>query len=127
MIEIDTTFVRVNGHRRYRSASRRLRHTAVLRAITGARLVASGQAATARQAALCVGSTSQYVAAASVLLKTESSQVLHMVLSGRIALLAAAREAKPVANLVEAYRNASTADRLIFSHTVGLSLTTPLS
>jgi hypothetical protein len=83
-----------------------------LQAITGARMCASGQAENVVVAAACTGSTPVHVRAAIVLLKSEDDPMIDCALRGEISLLKAAKQARRVANLVNAYRNASR-DELI--------------
>jgi hypothetical protein len=92
---------------------------AALRAVTAARLYASGGVSLAR-AAECCGSNVLYLRAAIVLLKTENAALLDRVLRGRESLTAAANRAQHVADLMSAYRGASDADRVTFARTAGM-------
>jgi hypothetical protein len=78
-----------------------------------------GLVSSLQEAATACGSCPQYVAAAVVLLKSESSTVIDQVLAGHVSLLAAAQRAKAVSDLVCAYRRASDDDRVAFVRTVG--------
>jgi hypothetical protein len=92
---------------------------AALKAVTGARLWASGQAETPAVAAACSGSTPGYVRAAAVILKSEDEPLLDVVLRGEISLLKAAKQARRVANLINAYRNATRNDLVKVAKIVG--------
>jgi hypothetical protein len=70
-------------------------------------------------AALCHGSCVAYVRAAVTLLKSENLVLLERVLRGHIPLLAAAKQVKQVAALVDAYRTAGAADRVMFAKLIG--------
>src|SRR5215472_8808304 len=99
------------GHRRSpRRHFRNRQRAAVVRAVTAARLYASGAVPTLAAAATACGSNAAYVAAAATLLKSEDGVLLDRVLCGATPLLAAASEAGAVARLVSAYRGASRDD-----------------
>jgi Arc/MetJ-type ribon-helix-helix transcriptional regulator len=101
-----------------RGRSRKNSQTA-LRAVTGARLCASGQADNAAVAAACVGSTSAYVRAAVTLLRSEDEHLLDRVLRGELHLLEAAKSVRRVARLIDAYRGASEQDLIRATKIVG--------
>jgi hypothetical protein len=90
-----------------------------LRAITAAKLYVSGELRTLAKAAESCGSNDIYVKAATVLLKAESEILLKRVLAGDEPLLAAAIQAKPIADLISAYRSANNADRVAFARICG--------
>jgi hypothetical protein len=115
-------------HRRRQSSTRRRssrRHfkggqsAAALRAITGARLYLDKSIPTLAGAAVSVGSNIAYVKAAVVLVKSENQILLDRVLEGHVTLLAAAAQVQRVADLVSAYRAASTDDLVALGRTVG--------
>jgi hypothetical protein len=112
-----------NGHRHRRRSPRRhfrnQQRTAVIRAVTAARLYASGAAPTLSAAATACGSNVHYIAAAVILLRAEDSTLLDRALRGAVPLLAAANQAKRVACLVDAYRAASADDLVAFTRIVG--------
>jgi hypothetical protein len=60
-----------------------------------------------------------YVAAVLVLLKAENEDLLNSVLLGDLPLLAAAAQARRVADLVSAYRHAQPEDLVALGRTVG--------
>lgn len=114
----------VQRSRRPRSARRHYRNdqrAAVVRAITAARLYATGQVSTLREAATGCGSCPQYVAAAVILLKTENLTLLSEVLNGHMPLLVAAKRVSSVAKLVAAFRTADAEDRIAFGAAVGVA------
>jgi hypothetical protein len=112
-----------NGRRhRYRSPRRHFRNqqrAAVLRAVTAAKIYLDGTLPTLAAAAIACGSNVHYVGAAVTLLKSENGVLLGRVLRGAMPLLAAAREAKRVASLVSAYREASADDLVVFTRVIG--------
>jgi hypothetical protein len=81
--------------------------------------LASGQAPTPKVAAACTGSQPAHVRAAAVLLKSEDEPLLNEVLYGNISLLEAAKEARRVANLVNAYRSATAGDLVTAAKVLG--------
>jgi hypothetical protein len=108
--------------RQYRSARRHFRHglrAAVMRAVTAAKLYASGSASTITIAAASCGSSEIYVKAAITLLRAENAVLLERVLTGDISLLRAAAQTKRIADLVAAYRCANDADRIAFMRACG--------
>ena len=112
-----------NGRRhRYRSSRRHFRNqqrAAVIRGVTGAKLYLDGTLPTLATAATACGSNAHYVSAAVTLLKSENSTLLSRALCGAMPLLAAASEAKRVARLISAYREASADDLAGFARAVG--------
>jgi hypothetical protein len=90
-----------------------------MRAVTAAKLYASGSASTITTAAASCGSSEAYVKAASILLRAENAVLLERVLTGDIPLLRAAAQTKRIADLVAAYRCADGADRVAFMRTCG--------
>ena len=88
------------------------RQQIALRAVTGARLLATGMVRTVAEAAACTGSSPANVAAAVTIRRAEDHQLLEQVLAGQVSLLQAAKRAKRVAAIVEAYRGASEQDPL---------------
>jgi len=108
--------------RRNQSARRHFRNgqcAAALRAITAAKLYRSGELRTLAKAAEACGSNGKYVKAAAVLLKAEDETLRNRVLAGDEPLLAAAIKAKPIADLISAYRSANNADRVAFARICG--------
>jgi len=108
--------------RRYRSARRHFRGrqcAAALRAFTGAELLLSGKEKSLAAAAAACGSNPAYIGGAITILRTENAQLRERVLTGKVALLAAARSAEGAAKLVAAWRTASAADRVTLARTVG--------
>jgi hypothetical protein len=55
----------------------------------------------------------------TVLLKSENTALLKQVLAGAVPVLAAAKQAQRVADLVDAYRRADDKDRMTFMRTLG--------
>jgi hypothetical protein len=92
---------------------------AARRALTAAQLYLDGKVPNLTAAALCCGSCRPYVKAAIVLLRSENSVMLERVRRGHIPLLAAAKQVKQVAALVDAYRSAGAADRVMFAKAIG--------
>ena len=95
------------------------RRAAVLRAITGAKLVIAGTVSSISEAAMCCGSNRAYVAAAIILLKAEDDHALDLVLRGVWPLLETAARLKPRANLVAAFRKTSSSDRAALGRVAG--------
>jgi hypothetical protein len=93
----------------------------VVRAITAARLYASGAVPTLAAAAIACGSSVPYVAAGVTLLKSEDSGLLDRALRGAMPLLVAARGARRVARLISAYRGALSDDLVTFTRTIGVA------
>jgi hypothetical protein len=87
--------------------------------VTAAKLYLSGQASNLDVAALSCGSCVTYVQAAVTLIKAENATMLERALRGQMPLQAAAKQVKQIANLVDAYRTASAADRVAFAKTIG--------
>jgi hypothetical protein len=94
---------------------------AVLRAFTAARLFRRREFTSQAEAARACGSTVAYVAAATIILDAENSQIQHDVLEGRLPLLVAAEQLRRLADLVKAYRAASASDLPMFGKTVGIA------
>jgi len=105
--------------RRSRRRFHRGQCTAATRAVTGARLYASGAVQSFEAAAICTGSNVGYVRAALVVVRAEDSELLGMVMAGSISLPAAAAQVRGVSRLMHAYREADTGARVIFGRTVG--------
>jgi len=111
-----------SGH--YRSSRRHYRAgrcAAAVRAFTAARLHSCGYTLVA--AAEACGSCVPYVAAADTLLKAENTALIAEVLRGDVQLLVAAGRVKLLADLADAYRKASAADRVVadFARTIGVA------
>ena len=105
-----------------RSRRRQIRNgqrAAVLRALTAAKLHASGAITSLAKAAESCGSNVNYVRAVIVLLKAENETLLRRVLTGDAPLLGAAQQAQRMADLISAYRSANSADRVAFARTCG--------
>jgi hypothetical protein len=109
----------VNFQRQTVSSRARQSSRTALRAIIGARLCASGQAETAAVAAACTGSTAAHVRAGTIILKAEDERLLRRVLFSHISLLEAAKEARRVSKLVDAYRGAGEQDLVKAAKIVG--------
>ena len=93
--------------------------SAALRAITAARLLATGMVNTIAEAAACTGSNLTYVHAAVILLKAENEALINHVLAGKVSLLRAAKQVRRVADLVHADRTASQAEIIQAAKIVG--------
>src|SRR5262249_35288024 len=108
--------VPLNRHqrRRYRARGRRWTDSgdsrAVRKAFTGAILYMRGEESSLRAAAGATGSNPAYVKMVVTLVQSEDQQLLHHVLRGNIPLRLAAQRAKPVADLVTAFRAAGPTD-----------------
>jgi hypothetical protein len=92
---------------------------AALRGVTAAHGYLNGQFSSLATAALHCGSCHAYVQAALILLRSENATILERVLRGQVPLLAAAKQMKRVADLVDAYRTAGAADRVAFAKAIG--------
>src|SRR5262245_11762840 len=92
---------------------------AAVRALTAAALYGDGQVPSLAAAALGCGSCVTYVQAALILLRSENVTMLERAVHGQIPLCKAARQIKRVAALVNAYRTAGAADRVVFAKTIG--------
>ena len=75
---------------------------------------------TLASAAECVGSNVQYIKAAIVLLKAEDPALLSRALRGHVPLLAAAKQARCLVELIAAYRSAGDPDRIAFARACGI-------
>ena len=115
--------VRQSLRRKPRSRFHNGQRQAVRRALTGARirLGLPVQASSLASAAQLVGSSKQYVEAATWLLQAEDPALLDDVLAGRKPLLAAAAEAHRRADLIAAFRKASAHDKAISGSTLGVN------
>jgi hypothetical protein len=101
----------VVNHQSHLTPGRKLNNSrTALQAITGARLYASGQAENPEVAAACTGSSVAHVRAALAVLKSENKQLLDHALYGDVCLLEAAKSARRVVKLVDAYLGASEQD-----------------
>jgi hypothetical protein len=99
----------------YRARRRHMRHgvcAAALRAITAARLYASGTIPNLIKAAESCGSNVHYIRAAIILLRSKDSVLLDRVLRGHIPLLAAASQVRRFVDLVAAYQAADVKDHV---------------
>jgi hypothetical protein len=100
--------------RRYRARGRRHldngENAAARRAFTGATLYLQGAVPSLIAAADASGSNPAYVKAMVILLRSEDSRLLRHALRGNVPLLIAAKRAKPVADLVTAFRAAGPTD-----------------
>ena len=116
--------VRQSLRRKPRSRFHNGQRQAVRRALTGARirLGLPVQASSLASAAQLVGSSKQYVEAATWLLQAEDPALLDDVLAGRKPLLAAAAEAHRRADLIAAFRKASAHDKAVFPTSTGAML-----
>ncbi len=107
---------------RHRSSRRHYKGgqcAAALRAITGAKLYINNSIQTLAEAAISTGSNIRYVTAAVTLIKSENQILIDRVLRGHVTLLSAAAQVRRVADLVSAYRAASTDDLVALGRTVG--------
>jgi len=115
--------VKTQSHkRRHRSPKRLYRgcqRAAAIRALTAARLYLTDAVKTMEQAAVACGSNRAYVAAMVILVHAENTTLIARVLSGCIGIVEAAQDAKRVAGLVHAYRQAYAADHLAFAKAIG--------
>jgi hypothetical protein len=110
------------SRRRYRSPRRQFRHgqrAAAVRAFAAAELYLNNLAPTLAAAAEGCGVNIHYVRAAIILLSANNVSLKHDVLRGRVAILAAAREARRLVNLITAYREAKDPDRVAFAKAYG--------
>jgi hypothetical protein len=108
----------------YRKSRRLMRDgvcAAALRAVTGARVYKAGEAKTLPKAAAMSGSCPAYVQAALVLIEADNHTLIDQVLTGRLPILAAARQVKQLSKLVDAYRAASASDRIAFGQAIGVT------
>jgi len=113
---------RLSKKKKYRLRHRRMRAgqcAAARRALTAAQFYLDHRFPSLAVAALCHSSCVAYVRAAVTLLKSENLVLLERVLRGHIPLLAAAKQVKQVAALVDAYRTAGAADRVMFAKLIG--------
>jgi hypothetical protein len=109
-------------HRRYRS--RQHKH-AIERAFTGAKLYMGlpvGAPTTQRAAADLVGSTINYVVAATTILQSEDQDLIDRVVAGHIPVLQAAANVRKRAELITALRRSTSTDRAHAGATVGVDL-----
>jgi hypothetical protein len=72
-----------------------------------------------RQAADLVGSTVNYIVAATVLLQAEDPRLVDQVLTGRVPLLKAAAAVRKRAKFLSAFRQTSPADRAAVAKVIG--------
>jgi len=110
---------------RQSTANPRFRHRQsrpVLRAMTGASILLGLPIKTSSQksAAELVGSNCRYVEAAVCVLRAEAPQLLADVYAGREPLLSAAAKVRRRANLIIAYREASSEDRAAAGAIIGV-------
>jgi hypothetical protein len=91
---------------------------AAKRAFTAARMHRSSNTSLQEAAESC-GSNIAYVAAAVRLLKSEDQSLVSAVIRGFVPLLAAAKQARQLGELVAAYRSATASDRIAFAKVVG--------
>ena len=111
-----------NKKKKYRLRHRRMRAgqcAAARRALIAAQLYLDGKVPNLTAAALSCGSCVVYVRAAVTLIQSENLVLLERVRRGHIPLLAAAKQVKQVAALVDAYRSAGAADRVMFAKAIG--------
>jgi hypothetical protein len=119
----------------FRQSRRRPRHrrrrlyrngqlAAVKRAIAGARLVLGLPLHVTSQveAAASVGVSVPHLTAAIAVLRTEDADLLDKVLTGKLPLRTAAKDARRRGNLIDAYRRASPADRVALARTIGAAV-----
>jgi hypothetical protein len=104
-------------HRHFRGESR----AAVARGFTAARLVLGLPVPqkTIAAVAVCCGSNTGYVKAAIDILKTEDANLFRQVLEGHRGLLATAAAVRNRGALIDAFRAASSDDRVAFAKTIG--------
>ena len=97
--------------RRRRQLNSRGERRAVRQALTGAKLYLAGEFPSLKAAAEAVGVSVRYVHAGVILLQAENADLLAQVLAGEMLTLAAAKEAKPVAKAIAAYKAMTEADK----------------
>jgi hypothetical protein len=125
MLDISTSYQSVHRDRhpvrgrRRRPGRRRFRDLAALRAVTAAKLFATGSLPSMVAAAEACGSNPAYVRAAIVLLKSENSVLIDRVLRGHVPLLTAAKEVRRLAEAVHTFRQLTLADRPVFTRIIG--------
>jgi hypothetical protein len=121
MLDISTSYQSVHRDRhpvrgrRRRPGRRRFRDLAALRAVTAAKLFATGSLPSMVAAAEACGSNP----AAIVLLKSENSVLIDRVLRGHVPLLTAAKEVRRLAEAVHTFRQLTLADRPVFTRIIG--------
>jgi hypothetical protein len=71
------------------------------------------------EAAALVGVAIRYVNAAVAVLKAENPELLVAVLTGRVPLPVAGKEARKRGDLIEAYRKAAPTDRIALVRAIG--------
>ena len=112
----------IRGSRRHRQSARahfrRGQRMAAKRAFTAARMHRSSNMSLQEAAESC-GSNITYVAAAVRLLKSEDQSLVSAVIRGFVPILAAAKQARQLGELVAAYRSATASDRIAFAKVVG--------
>jgi hypothetical protein len=111
---------RRNGHRARRNRHFRNGHrAAAVRALTAAGLVIDGRAPTIGAACERCGSNPAYVRAGITLIRSENKGLIARVVTGKVPLLAAARQVQQLAELLASYRVATAAVRVGFAKAVG--------
>jgi len=105
--------------RRRRQLNSRGERRAVRQALTGAKLYLAGEFPSLKAAAEAVGVSVRYVHAGVILLQAENADLLAQVLAGELLMLAAAKEAKPVAKAIAAYKAMTEADKKAFEAATG--------
>src|SRR5262245_1412326 len=113
----------VKRSRRSRQSARRHfrrgERAAARRAVTAAGLYIDGGLPSLRTAAESCGSNVGYVQAATWLLRSENPDLLNKVLAGHVPVLTAAAQVRRLAQLVDAYRAATSVDRVQFVRAIG--------
>jgi len=114
-MEFQPHFVNCNGRDR---RVRRRRQIAFC-AVTAAQRLVFGRKTPIAAAAASTGSTPAHVTAAITIIKSEDQALLEQVLRGEVPLSAAAKRVKRVADLVTAYRNATSEDLVKAAKVIG--------
>lgn len=109
---------RRQSHRRRRQV-RHGRRLAAVRAYFAAHAYLERRVPSLTAAAESCGASLHYVQAMIVLVKAENTSLLKRVLAGEVPVLAAAKQTKQLARLVDAYRNASADEKVAFARAVG--------
>jgi hypothetical protein len=88
-------------------------------AVTAAQRLVFGRKTSIAAEAASTGSTPAQVTAAITIIKSEDQAVLEQVLRGEVPLAAAAKRVKCVADLITAYRNATSEDLVKAAKVIG--------
>jgi hypothetical protein len=94
---------------------------AAVRALSAVRLHSHGEVPTLAYAARACGSNLTYCNAMKTLLAAQDVNLLKQVLRGNMALLTAARQVKPLVNLIKAYDEAANTSRAEAARRIGVA------